>query len=112
MDRIILTNNTNLEFNSISNNENGLAIKFTTKTITELETLMTKENLNKLQIANATGEVYGIYNNLECISITKNLTDSSITVNLFKLDDTQVKIADLQKQVFNLTSQLINGGAM
>lgn len=112
MDKIILTNNTNLEFNKISNNGNGLAITFTGKTITELEGLMTKENLTKLQVANSNGEVYGIYNNLECASITKNLTDSSITVNLFKLDDTQVKIAYLQTQVFKLTSQLINGGAL
>lgn len=112
MDKVILNNGTNLEFNSISNNKNGIAIILTNKTITELETLMAKENLTKLQVANATGEVYGIYNNLECTSITKNLVNNSITVNLTKLDDTQVKISDLQKQVFKLTTQLINGGAM
>lgn len=102
MDKIILSNNTNLEFNSISNNVNGLLITFTNNTITELEPLMVKENLVKLQIANSTGEVYGIYNNLECTSITKNLKDSSIMVNLSKLDDTQVKIAELQKTVDTL----------
>lgn len=104
MDKIILTDNTNLEFNSISNNVNGLSITFATKTITELEPLMTKENLTKLQIANATGEVSGIYNNLECDSITKNLVDNTTTVNLTKLDDTQVKLDELQKTVDTLLS--------
>lgn len=112
MNKIILTSNTNLEFSSISSNGNGLAITFINKTIKELEQLMTKDNLSKLQVSNENNEVYGIYNNLICNSITKNLTDSSITVNLTKLDDTQVKIAELQTQVFNLTTQLINGGAI
>ena len=102
MDKIILNNNTSLEFNSIANNGNGLAITFGSKTIAELETVMTKDNLTKLQIANTSNEVYGIYNNLECTSIAKNLTDNSIIVNLSKLDDTQVKIAELQKTVDTL----------
>lgn len=104
MDKIILNNNTSLEFNSISNNGNGLSITFKSKTIAELEGLMAKENLTKLQVVNSTGEVYGIYNNLEYTSITKNLTDSSVTVNLTKLDDTQVKIAELQQTVDTLVT--------
>ncbi|GEP65802.1 hypothetical protein CBE01nite_35700 [Clostridium beijerinckii] len=100
MDKIILNNNISLEFNSIYNSgEVGLIINFTNKSITELETLMTKDNLTKLQVANSTGEVYGIYNNLECTSITKKLTDNSVTINLTKLDDTQIKIAELQQTV-------------
>lgn len=102
MDKIILNNNTNLEIDSIVNTTNGMVITFKEKTINDLESEMTKDNLSKLQVANSNGEVYGIYNNLICNSITKNLIDSSITVNLSKLDDTQVKIAELQQTIDTL----------
>lgn len=112
MDKIILNDNTSLEFNSVTNFSNALAITFTGKTITDIEPLMTKENLAKIQEVHEDETVYGIFNNFECISITKNLADESITVNLSKLDDTQVKITDMQTQIFNLTTQLIAGGAL
>lgn len=42
----------------------GLNITFTDKTVQELETIFTKENCSKIQLATRIGEVYGIYNNL------------------------------------------------
>ena len=86
MNKIIFNNNTSIDFSLIINTINGLSITFENKTSDELEILMTKNNLSKFQIANSSGEIYGIYNDLECGSITKNLADSSITVNLSKID--------------------------
>ena len=99
MDKLILNDNTNLEFSLISSNGNGLEIIFTEKIIESLELVMTKSNLIKLEIANSNGEVYGIYNNLECVSITKNLADTTITVNLKQLDSLEVKVEELQSTV-------------
>lgn len=104
MDKIILNDNTSLEVNSIANFNNALAITFTGKTITDIEPLMTKENLTKIQEVHEDETVYGVFNNFECVSITKNLADESITINLSKLDDTQVKLDELQKTVDILVS--------
>ncbi|WP_315069606.1 hypothetical protein [uncultured Clostridium sp.] len=112
MSKIILNDNTNLEFSSITNLANNLTVTFTEKTITDIEPLMVKENLTKVQEVSEDGTVIGVYNNLECTSVTKNLADSSVIINLTKLDDMQVKIENLQTQVFNLTTQLISGGAL
>ena len=84
MDKIILNDNTNLEFEK----SNGLSnITIANKTIEELEALLTTENLSKVQIANSNNEVYGNYTNLKGISITKMLTDGSIVI---KLEETVV----------------------
>jgi hypothetical protein len=99
MDKIILNDNTSLEFSLISSNGNGLTITFTENTIEGLEPVMTKDNLVKLQVANSNGDVYGIYNNLSCKSITKDLTDNSITVNLKQLDSLEIKVENLQSTV-------------
>ena len=95
MDKIILKNNTTLEFSKVE----GLNITFKDKTIEELEKVFTKENCSRVQLTTENGEVYGIYNNLECTGITKNLEDSTVTVNLKQLDDLTVKVEDLQNTV-------------
>lgn len=102
MNKIILTNNESLEITSITTVINMFAITLVNKTIQDVEALMTKDNLTKLQLVNENNEVYGIYNNLICDSITKNLTDNSVAINLSKLDETQVKIAELRSTVDSL----------
>ena len=109
MDKIILKDGTKLEFNKIE----GLNITFTDKTIEELEKVFTKENCSKVQLATERGEVYGIYNNLECTSITKNLEDKNVTVNLKELDSTAIRIDNLEGAVADLgsaISELSEGG--
>lgn len=97
MDKIILKDRTILEFNKIE----GLAITFTDKAIEDLEKLFTKENCSKIQLVTS-DEVYGIYNNLECTSITKNLEDNTIAVNLKELNTLEVKVEQLQATVDTL----------
>ena len=63
------------------------------------EKVFTKENCSKVQLTTENGEVYGIYNNLECTGITKNLEDSTVLVTLKQLDDLTVKVEDLQNTV-------------
>lgn len=67
MDKIILKDKSTLEFNKIE----GLKISFANKNVEELEKVFTKENCSKVKLTTDTGEVYGIYNNLECTSIVK-----------------------------------------
>lgn len=109
MDKIILKNKTELIFNKIER----LNITFADKTVEELEKAFTKENCSRVQFATENGEVYGIYNNLECTCITKNLEDDTITVNLNQLDNTVVRINDLEDAVADLgtvVSELSEGG--
>ena len=109
MDKIILNDKTNLEFKK----SEGLNITFTDKTVEELEKVFTKENCNKVQFATSSGEVYGIYNNLECTSITKNLEDKNVTVHLKELDSTAIRIDNLEGAVADLgsaISELSEGG--
>ena len=95
MDKIILNDGTNLELNKVE----GLSISFTDKTVEELEKIFTKDNCGKIQLATNSGKVYGIYNNLECTSIIKDLSDFTVTVNLKELTTLQVKVEDLQNTV-------------
>lgn len=109
MDKIILKDKTTLEFNKIE----GVNITFLNKTVEDLEKVFTKENCTKVQLTTSTDEVYGIYNNLECTRITKNLEDNTITVNLNQLDNTVVRINDLEGAVADLgtvVSELSEGG--
>lgn len=105
MDKIILKDGTTLEFNKIE----GLNITFLNKTVEELEKLFTKENCSKVQLTTATVEVYGIYNNLECISIIKNLEDETVTVNLKELNALEVKVEQLQTTVDTLITSGLEG---
>ena len=98
MDKIILNDGTNLEFDKVE----GLNITFKDKTIEELEKVFTEENCNRVQLTTEKGEVYGIYNNLECTSITKNLEDSTVIVNLKELNTLEVKVEQLQNTVDDL----------
>ena len=98
--KIILKDKTALEFVNVE----GLSITFKDKTIEELEKVFTKENCSKVQFTTEKGEVYGIYNNLECTSITKNLEDKNVTVNLKELDDLKIKVEQLQNTVDNLVT--------
>lgn len=77
----------------ILNNKNGTEIKFSqaygidrmvieNKSVEELESLLTKENLKNVDITTSNGEINGKYENLECVSITKYLEDSSIVIEL------------------------------
>lgn len=109
MDKIILKDGTTLEFNSIE----GLVITFTDKNLEELEKVFTKENCSKVQLATEKGDIYGVYNNLECTSITKNLEDSTVTVNLKELDSVAIRIDNLEGAVADLgsaISELSEGG--
>ena len=57
--------------------------------------------------------MYGIYNNLECTSITKNLEDKNVTVNLKELDSVAIRIDNLEGAVADLgsaISELSEGG--
>ena len=109
MDKIILKDGTTLKFNKIE----GLNITFTDKTVEELEKTFTKENCSKIKLTTENGEVYGIYNNLECISISKNIKDFTVTVNLKELDSTNIRLSNLEGAVSELgsaISELSEGG--
>lgn len=105
MNKIILNDGTKLEFLE----ESGLNFFFTNKTVEELEKCFTKDNCSKIQLSKSTGEVYGIYNNLECTSITKNLEDSTVTVNLRQLNTLEVKVEQLQATVDTLVVSGLEG---
>lgn len=98
MNKIILKDGITLEFKK----SEGLNITFTDKTVEELEKVFTKENCSKIQLGTEKGEVYGIYNNLECTSIIKNLEDSTVTVKLKELNTLEVKVEQLQNTVDDL----------
>lgn len=104
MNKIILKDGTTLEFSK----EEVLNVTFTDKTVDELEKVFTKENCSKVQLATS-DEVYGIYNNLECTSITKNLEDSTVTVNLKELNTLEVKVEQLQATVDTLVVSGLEG---
>ncbi|MBY7025065.1 hypothetical protein FDC27_09860 [Clostridium botulinum] len=87
----------------------GLNITFTDKTVQELETIFTKENCSKIQLATRIGEVYGIYNNLEGTSIIKNLENNNIDVNLKELNTLEVKVEQLQATVDTLVVSGLEG---
>jgi len=80
MEKIILANEQTLEIKSIG--VGALRIEIENKEVAEIESLFTTENLTKLQVVNASGETYGIFTNLECVSITKYIEDGSIVINL------------------------------
>ena len=66
-----------------------------------------------MQFATSSGDVYGIYNNLECTSITKKLEDKNVIVNLKELDSTAIRINNLEGAVADLgsaISELSEGG--
>lgn len=105
MNKIILNDGTKLEFTK----EKFTSFSFVNKTVEELETIFTKENCSKIQLTKETGEVYGIYNNLECISITKNLEDNTIDVNLKELNTLEVKVEQLQATVDTLVVSGLEG---
>lgn len=109
MDKMILKDGTTLEFEKAE----GLNITFKDKTIEELEKVFTKENCSKVQFTPSSGEVYGIYNNLECVSITKNVKDYTVTVHLKELDSTSIRLGNLEGAVAELgsaISELSEGG--
>ena len=112
MDRIILKNGQNLEFSKAE----SLNITFTDRTIEELESIFTKENCSKVQFTTERGEVYGIYNNLECTSIVKNLNYGTVMVNLKELDDTVIRVEALEcavgdlGTVINELGEVVNNG--
>nr|WP_321026279.1 hypothetical protein [Clostridium neonatale] len=105
MDKIILNDGTKLEFSKVE----GLNITFTDKAIEELENSFTKENCSKMQLSKSTGEIYGIYNNLECTSIVKNLEDNTVVVNLKQLDDLKAQVEQLQATVDTLVVSGLEG---
>lgn len=79
MNKIILNNGSEIEF-SEAYGIDRMVIK--NKTVEELESMLTKENLEKIDITTINGEINGKYENLECVSITKYLEDSSIVIEL------------------------------
>ena len=103
MNKLILKDGTILEFSKIE----GLNISFTDKTIEELEKVLTKENCNKIQLVTESEEVYGIFNNLECTSITKNLDGSTVIVHLRQIDDLKIKVEHLQSTVEDLVLNIL-----
>lgn len=96
MDKIILNDNTTLNFSLIENTSKGLTLTFIDKTIAELEIIMIKDNLTKISLANENGKVYAVYNNLTCNNIAKKLVDGTVTVDLYELSDTEIKLNELQ----------------
>ena len=78
MDKMILNDGTSLEFKESL----GLNIVIEGQVFNELESLLTLENLSKVEFSNSVGEIYGICTNLQCVSMTKYMTNESIVVNL------------------------------
>lgn len=105
MDKIILKDGTTLEFSKIE----GVNLTFTDKIVEELEKVFIKENCSKIQLSKSTGEIYGIYNNLECTSIVKNLEDNTVVVNLKQLDDLKVQVEQLQATLDTLVVSGLEG---
>lgn len=104
MNKIILKDGTILEFNKIE----GLAVTFTDKTVDDLEKVFKKENCSKIQLAKENGAVYGIYNNLECVSVIK-YGNETVTVNLQQINDLVVKVEQLQATVDTLVVSGLEG---
>lgn len=105
MEKIILNNKAELEVKEFT----GTTIILENKTIEELEQLFTKENLIKIEVKQENGDVTGIYNNLECISITKNLEDNTIIVNLRQLDALKLELEQLKETVDTLVLSGLEG---
>lgn len=79
MDKLILNNGTTLE---IIDSMGLQKIEIADKTMDELESLLTTENLSNVQFATSEDLVYGIFQNLKFISITKYISDGSISIQL------------------------------
>ena len=80
MDKIIFANGETLDFSKVSNVCFGIIVE--NKTVGELETLFTKENLSTVKFINSANKIYSNYTNLECVSITKYIESGEILIAL------------------------------
>lgn len=76
MNKIILKDSTEIEFKK----SDGLTLTMENITGDEVEKVLTEENLKQVQISN--DNVYGNYENLELISITKIIKSSNVIIRL------------------------------
>lgn len=84
MEKIILANGEKLGIKSVSIGALQIIVD-TSKTVEELESLFTKDNLKTLQVENVEEKVYGNFENMQCISISKIIADGTIVINLEQL---------------------------
>lgn len=76
MNKIILKDSTEIEFKK----SDGLTLTMENITVDEVEKVLTEENLKQVQISN--DNVYGNYEKLELISITKIIKSSNVIIRL------------------------------
>lgn len=84
MENIILNNGIKIKIKNISIGALQI-IMDNSKTVEELEKIFTKDNLKTLKVENSEGIIYGNFYNMQCISITKNITNCTIFINLEQL---------------------------
>ena len=77
MNKIILNDGTKIEITY----RLGLTVTTSNKTISELEDILTVDNLNNVQFT-CNEEICGKYKNLELVSLTKNYITKEITIKL------------------------------
>ncbi|MGL4358558.1 MAG: hypothetical protein ACRCSY_07675 [Cetobacterium sp.] len=82
MDKVILYDGTTLKILKAE----GLNLTFPSGDINSLIEKFTKENCRKIQLITNKDYVYGIYNNLECVSIEK-LKNETLIVRLKHIED-------------------------
>lgn len=76
MNKIILKDGTEIEFKE----SDGLVLTIENTTVDEMEKLLTEENLKNIKVSN--GDIYGSYENLELISITKIIKSLNVIIRL------------------------------
>ncbi|WP_238899379.1 hypothetical protein [Clostridium sp. YIM B02500] len=112
MDKVILNNGTTLNVELIAVLTNGLALTFTNQTVDNLETLMTTSNLSSIKLATSSGDVYGTYNNLSCLSIAKMIESGNIVVTLYQESALEERVTTLEAQNSEVLLALVRMGGM
>ena len=84
MDKIILNDGTKLEITGSI----GLELTFKKEiTMNYLEEVLANENLKHVEFAKSNEDVYGKFNNLELISLSKNMRTKQITAVIQKKNE-------------------------
>jgi polyhydroxyalkanoate synthesis regulator phasin len=105
MEKITLLNSQSFEIEAIGLQGESLDIVFGNVSISELEDSFSNKNIiSTIKVQTEAGEEVAIYSGYtKCTSIEKDMETSLISVKLKKVDETQARIDELEKQVQALT---------
>lgn len=101
MEKLELTNQQTYEINDIKLHGENLEMIFPSASISELEEVFTNKSLvSTVRIITESGEQTASYAGYtKFVSITKDGESQLVTVTMGKIDETQEKIAELEKQI-------------